>query len=797
MSNGSVDWGALAAQWAASQRESVVEPEMPPVTALNGVPPPVIHGRHHYHPPPEKHFPSSLGYIPPPTSVTEQSSIPDAKLPTNPSYDIGGALFPSTVSSEIKNTKAPLPASITDYGVVEKPPGIDSDDGPPGLGPDSSVAESGTGSSALPPGEEAPPGMDIESATETGAMPVSQTTLSTDRTVPSTPKTSASAMPHYPPHQYPPQSFPQGPPRPPPGYPQYYPPPYQGGPPPHPSHGYGPPPPQHMTGYGPPPGHRGTPQQQFGGPPYRGGFNRGFFRAPGGPTGFRHYPPSDPGNSWLTPQNELPGTTKGGGLNGENEIEEEQKKKHVPLWIKQELERLEADKAKKAEKEKVRSEASSSRRSQDNDHASTENSQPSSSVSTRRYFDVPDERYGKYGDHEQRDHRRRSKSRSRSKSSGENDPVFEIRQKLEDAQRKRSPSPILTEEEREAKLLKRTKIILTEILLAVTNEEIESVAREVYDRAKRKERPKVREDFRIDYDRSDSESRGSPNKQSESEESDYDGRPMFRNERITMTDREYSRTESQYERNGNSNSRREPTPPSRQQPEFSRLSPSIRERFEPKEDDRSPIRQPERSRDGRDSKFKPEKERVPVTSPPPPPRERTPESQTGKEAHRTSSKSDRKRQRSSRSRSEERRTTAKKNERRGGHDSDYDDSNGTKQRFDRSRSPEKKISTKTKRRKSRTRSLSDREKSYVEETSTRSDRKRSGRKEIRDSRSRSRSRTRSPVVSKSEKKPKHKKSSYRDEDRSKSRDRLQDEDRYSDDYDRDSSTRKSKKKKKK
>jgi len=493
-------------------------------------------------------------------------------------------------------------------------------------------------------------------------------------------------------------------------------------------------------------------------------------------------------------------------MNGEHG-DDENKKKHVPLWIKQELERIETDKAKKAEREKSRFDSSNNRHSYgEENHSNVSNDQPETRppVSTRRYFDVPDERYGKYSDrNDNRDYsRRRSRShlsRSRSRSPGsDTGPGFDLRQKINEAHRKRSPSPILTEEEREAKLLKRTKVMLTEILLSVTNEEIESVAREVYDRAKRKERPKAREDFRIAYDRSDSESRGSPPRHSESEESDYS-----RGRAQKSRSRNYSeRAESQPLRNDPNvttrnvspiNSRKWDELPNRnQQPELSRLSPSVLERFQTKEKSNSPeqLKATDSSRSKREKRASPS-----------PVKDRTPKR---KSEHRTASKSDRKRQRSTRSRSSETRqaSSSKKADKNREYEQSYDskdhhrrEKNRNESPRDRSRTPDKKSSSsKDKLKKSLSRSENDR--NYVEESNSKSERKRSSRKETRVSRSRSKSRSRSPRnSSRSEKKSKNRKS-YRDESRSRSRDKSYDS-RYSNDDERESSSKKSKKKKKK
>lgn len=145
------------------------------------------------------------------------------------------------------------------------------------------------------------------------------------------------------------------------------------------------------------------------------------------------------------------------------------KRKNLPAWIREGLEKMEREKHKKSEKERIQKELKEAKEAHDRDEkaAAVEilkerggESDGEPSVPKKSRFD---------SDNEETEEKPRSRSRTKS-------PQPDIKPK------KRSPSPeeVKTEEEKQLEMVMKTRKMLTEILLAVTTQEMEVVAKEVF-----------------------------------------------------------------------------------------------------------------------------------------------------------------------------------------------------------------------------------------------------------------------------------------------------------------------------
>lgn len=150
------------------------------------------------------------------------------------------------------------------------------------------------------------------------------------------------------------------------------------------------------------------------------------------------------------------------------------KRKALPAWIREGLEKMEREKQKKLEKEqKARQEEEDRKAKELAEKEAAEELEKEKSgeprVPRKSRFDSEDE-----GDRSRSvSPARRSESRSLSPSPRKPSP-------------KRSPSPdeFKTEEEKQMELMLKVRRMLTEILLAVTDTELENIAKEVYRKAK-------------------------------------------------------------------------------------------------------------------------------------------------------------------------------------------------------------------------------------------------------------------------------------------------------------------------
>ncbi|XP_056142000.1 arginine/serine-rich protein PNISR isoform X2 [Lampris incognitus] len=143
------------------------------------------------------------------------------------------------------------------------------------------------------------------------------------------------------------------------------------------------------------------------------------------------------------------------------------KRRTLPAWIREGLEKMDREKQKKLERERMEKERAEMAKDDD-----VEDEEDEGDDGPR----VP----------------RRSKFDSDDEEENEDDEKASIKKEFAS----RSPSPLpedsepeMTEEEREFQLMVLTKTLLTEILLEVTNEEIQHVAKEVHRKATKGQHP--------------------------------------------------------------------------------------------------------------------------------------------------------------------------------------------------------------------------------------------------------------------------------------------------------------------
>lgn len=151
------------------------------------------------------------------------------------------------------------------------------------------------------------------------------------------------------------------------------------------------------------------------------------------------------------------------------------KRRHLPAWIREGLEKMEREKQRQAEKDRLEHErvvVQRAREQADRDAADEMKREREDSASgearvpRKSRFDSDDE-----DEKEEADDKSPAKDRSASVSP---------------AVKKRSPSPeqFKSEEEKQMELMLKVKRWMTEILLEVTNEEIEKVVQGVYSKAR-------------------------------------------------------------------------------------------------------------------------------------------------------------------------------------------------------------------------------------------------------------------------------------------------------------------------
>ena len=148
------------------------------------------------------------------------------------------------------------------------------------------------------------------------------------------------------------------------------------------------------------------------------------------------------------------------------------KRKNLPAWIREGLEKMENEKQKKLQKEKYALEMKELEKQREEKEkaakeailAQKEGNDSEPSLPKKSRFESDDE----------------LSDRSRSPSRGRSPEPSPIK--------KRSPSPdeFKTEEEKQMEMMIKVKKTLTEVLLEVTNNEILDIAREVYNKAKTK-----------------------------------------------------------------------------------------------------------------------------------------------------------------------------------------------------------------------------------------------------------------------------------------------------------------------
>ncbi|XP_067840876.1 arginine/serine-rich protein PNISR isoform X2 [Heptranchias perlo] len=138
------------------------------------------------------------------------------------------------------------------------------------------------------------------------------------------------------------------------------------------------------------------------------------------------------------------------------------KRRTLPAWIREGLEKMEREKQKKLEKERLEKErAQSSKHKKDPEEVPEETDGPRLPHKSKFDSDDEDEEY------------ETTETKISDKPSRSPSPV---------AQEEQS-EPEMTEEEKEFQMMIMMKMLLTEVLLEVTNEEIYYVAREVHRKA--------------------------------------------------------------------------------------------------------------------------------------------------------------------------------------------------------------------------------------------------------------------------------------------------------------------------
>uniref|UniRef100_A0A8B9LSM8 PNN-interacting serine/arginine-rich protein n=1 Tax=Astyanax mexicanus TaxID=7994 RepID=A0A8B9LSM8_ASTMX len=138
------------------------------------------------------------------------------------------------------------------------------------------------------------------------------------------------------------------------------------------------------------------------------------------------------------------------------------KRRTLPAWIREGLEKMDREKQKKLEKERLEKQrAEMASEDKDNDMVEEEGEGPRVPRKSKFDSDDDDEEEEEDGDGEVENSSSRNSSPAREEQS----------------------EPEMTEEEREFQLMLLTKTLLTEVLLEVTNEEIQQVAKETHRKA--------------------------------------------------------------------------------------------------------------------------------------------------------------------------------------------------------------------------------------------------------------------------------------------------------------------------
>uniref|UniRef100_A0AAR2IHK6 PNN-interacting serine/arginine-rich protein n=1 Tax=Pygocentrus nattereri TaxID=42514 RepID=A0AAR2IHK6_PYGNA len=146
------------------------------------------------------------------------------------------------------------------------------------------------------------------------------------------------------------------------------------------------------------------------------------------------------------------------------------KRRTLPAWIREGLEKMDREKQKKLEKERLEKErAEMANEDKDNDMVEEEGEGPR--VPRKSKFDSDDDE--EEDDGEEGEAAEESVMGRRPDSSSRNSSPA----------REEQSEPEMTEEEREFQLMLLTKTLLTEVLLEVTNEEILQVAKETHRKA--------------------------------------------------------------------------------------------------------------------------------------------------------------------------------------------------------------------------------------------------------------------------------------------------------------------------
>ncbi|XP_067945957.1 arginine/serine-rich protein PNISR-like [Watersipora subatra] len=143
------------------------------------------------------------------------------------------------------------------------------------------------------------------------------------------------------------------------------------------------------------------------------------------------------------------------------------KRKTLPVWIREGLEKMEREKMKKEEKERLEKEREEEKLLKEEQQRKAEEEAVRTGIPVKSKFEDDEVEM------------------PASKSEGRQKSVTPERGSIS-----RSPSPeskYLTPEERQAQLMLKVKTMLTEVLLSVTNEEIESVCKSVYNKCKKRE----------------------------------------------------------------------------------------------------------------------------------------------------------------------------------------------------------------------------------------------------------------------------------------------------------------------
>ncbi|CDQ73495.1 unnamed protein product [Oncorhynchus mykiss] len=144
------------------------------------------------------------------------------------------------------------------------------------------------------------------------------------------------------------------------------------------------------------------------------------------------------------------------------------KRRTLPAWIREGLEKMDREKQKKLEKERMEKQRAEMAKDEDKESDTVDEGGDGPRLPRKSKFDSDDEE----GDEEEREDEDRVLTRKQELASRSPSPPLEDQSE-----------PEMTEEEREFQLMIVTKTLLTEILLEVTNEEIQTVAKETHRKA--------------------------------------------------------------------------------------------------------------------------------------------------------------------------------------------------------------------------------------------------------------------------------------------------------------------------